>query len=139
MCDDRRHHRKQRACGENRYSRPMRTGWIAWLVVVVSAAACGDNLKPKEPQDAGMDAFKPGCGNGVVEGAEQCDDGAENDGPGARCNSVCNWVCNADNECADLEPCNGAETCVEHRCVAGTQETDGTTCGTAKLCRNGSC
>jgi cysteine-rich repeat protein len=114
----------------------MRIGGLA--VVILIAAACGDNLKSKN-QDAGIDAFKPGCGNGVVEGAEQCDDGSANDGPDARCNGVCNWVCTVDTDCADTEQCNGAETCVEHRCVAGTEQNDGVTCGTAKLCRNGSC
>jgi cysteine-rich repeat protein len=116
----------------------MRTGWIA-AALIIFAVGCGDNRKAGEPQDAGADGPKVGCGNGVVEGAEQCDDGAENDGPNARCNGVCNWVCNADNECADLEQCNGAETCVEHRCVAGTQQSDGMSCGSAKLCRNGAC
>jgi cysteine-rich repeat protein len=119
--------------------RGMRTGWIA-VAIVLLAAACGDNMKSGDPKDAGADGPKVGCGNGVVEGSEQCDDGAENDnGPNARCNGVCNWVCNLDTDCADIDPCNGAETCVEHRCVAGTEASDGTTCGTAKLCRNGAC
>jgi cysteine-rich repeat protein len=113
----------------------MRIGGLA--VVILIAAACGDNKS--KPADAGIDGTEPGCGNGVVEGTEQCDDGIENDGPNARCSGVCHWVCTADNECGDNEQCNGAETCVEHRCVAGTEEADGTSCGTAKLCRNGSC
>jgi cysteine-rich repeat protein len=117
----------------------MRTGWIASLVVVVMAAACGDNLKPKDPQDAGIDVPVFLCGNGVIDGTEQCDDGTANGTPGARCTTQCIWTCLDDTWCADTDPCNGAETCVDHACVAGTEQADGTTCGDSKLCRNGAC
>jgi cysteine-rich repeat protein len=118
--------------------RGMRTGWIA-VVIVMFAAACGDNKKFNGPQDGGTDTAGPLCGNGVIDGAEQCDEGDANGNQDGRCSDVCNWVCNVDTDCADTEPCNGAETCVDHRCTDGTQQDDGTSCGTAKLCRNGSC
>ncbi|HSD89000.1 MAG TPA: DUF4215 domain-containing protein [Kofleriaceae bacterium] len=112
---------------------------IGVLLLVLLACACGDNLKNSVPQDAGPDATTFKCGNGVVDTNEDCDDGDANGGPGARCDTTCHWVCTGDNWCDDLEPCNGAETCVEHRCVAGTDLSDGTTCGTGKLCRNAAC
>ncbi len=115
----------------------MRTGRIA-LVFVCLVVGCGDNLKPKE-QDAGIDALMPVCGNGVVEGVELCDDGEANGTQDARCTTACRWTCFADTDCADTDPCNGTETCVEHRCVLGTVQDDGTSCGTGKLCRNGAC
>jgi cysteine-rich repeat protein len=114
----------------------MRTGWIALVIVVV--AACGDNLKSKQ-QDAGIDGTAMKCGNGVVDSPEECDDGAANGGQGARCTTACRWSCYSEAECADTDPCNGAETCVDHVCTAGTPQADGTTCGTAKLCRDAAC
>ncbi|HEY5950496.1 MAG TPA: DUF4215 domain-containing protein [Kofleriaceae bacterium] len=79
------------------------------------------------------------CGNGVIDGTEQCDDGMANGTPNARCTTQCIWTCIDDSWCADTETCNGAETCVDHACVAGTDLADGASCGTAKLCRAGVC
>jgi len=117
----------------------MRTGGFA-AVFVIFIVGCGDNLKPKEPQDAGTDGPAVTCGNGVVEDNEQCDDGATNGSPGARCTTQCIWTCLDDTWCTDNEPCNGPETCVDHACVpAANNEPDGTSCGTGKICRNGAC
>jgi cysteine-rich repeat protein len=118
--------------------RGMRTGWIA-VVIVMFAAACGDNKKFNGPQDAGIDTSRYKCGNGVVDDPEQCDDGDANGGQDARCTTDCRWVCSSDAECTDGDPCNGTDTCVDHVCVTGAEQPDGTTCGDAKLCRNGSC
>lgn len=106
---------------------------FAVLVVVVG---CGDN-KASVQSDSGIDM--PGCGDGHVDENEDCDDGDSNGAPGGRCNVVCHWVCLEDAHCADGEACNGTETCSDHRCVAGTDQPDGTTCGDGRLCRNAAC
>ena len=110
-----------------------------WIALALSAVfACGDNKKG--PEDAGSDDGPTDlCGNGVVEGNEQCDDGDANGTQGARCKTNCTWTCTGDTFCTDNEPCNGEETCVDHACVAGTAEADGASCGTGKLCRNQVC
>ena len=50
-----------------------------------------------------------GCGNGVVDGEEQCDDG--NDVPKDGCENDCTFSCEADAQCEDGDPCNGLGTC----------------------------
>jgi len=82
------------------------------------------------------------CGNGIVEGSEQCDFGTANNGPGTGCESNCTFSCTSDTQCADTNPCNGAETCASvtvsghtgQKCAAGTAEANGTNCGTAHIC-----
>lgn len=112
---------------------------IALWGLLAVIAACGDNLKSNVPMDAAPDVPVDTCGDGVVEGVEQCDDGDANGTSGARCTTGCVWVCVTDVVCTDMDPCNGTETCVDHACVAGTALNDGESCGTGKLCRNGAC
>ncbi len=52
---------------------------------------------------------KAGCGNGVKDGSEQCDDGNQTNGDG--CENDCTWSCQSDADCDDNNPCTGAETC----------------------------
>ena len=89
------------------------------LLALLALAACGDNYKPGVPQDAGIDADKVPCGNGVVEGVEECDDGPQNGVEGARCMTSAVGL-QGRHVVRDTELCNGTETCVDHRCVAGT-------------------
>jgi cysteine-rich repeat protein len=113
---------------------------IALWGLIVIVAACGDNLKSNVPKDAAPDdAPALTCGNGTVEGTEQCDDGDANGTANARCTTQCTWVCTDDSWCTDNEPCNGTETCVDHACVPGTPADDGDSCGDGKLCRNQVC
>lgn len=76
-----------------------------------------------------------GCGNGVVDGAEDCDD--MNETPGDGCETDCTFSCAADEDCDDSLNCTGTETCdvTAHVCVAGTMLdcTDGDGC-TDDLC-----
>lgn len=64
-----------------------------------------------------------GCGNGVKEGSEECDDGNTDDTDG--CTKFCKYTCSADADCDDGNKCNGTETCntTTHRCSAGTAVT----------------
>jgi hypothetical protein len=68
------------------------------------------------------------CGNGTVDPGEECD-GASG------CLADCTWGCLMDAECDDGDPCNGAETCSNHQCAAGTTLAcdDGEPC-TADVC-----
>lgn len=86
------------------------------------------------------------CGDGVVQGSEQCDFGSGN-GPGTGCETSCTFSCSSSTQCADANPCNGAETCSSvtvngntgQKCAAGTPEADGTSCGPAKICLAQAC
>lgn len=61
-----------------------------------------------------------GCGNGVVDAGEDCDDMNEVDSDG--CTTLCAFTCTADSDCDDMVMCTGIETCdlETHTCVAGT-------------------
>ncbi len=86
------------------------------------------------------------CGNGLVEGNEQCDFGTGN-GAGTGCETNCTFSCSSSAQCADTNPCNGAETCASvtvnghtgQKCTTGTPETNGTNCGTAHICVSQTC
>lgn len=86
------------------------------------------------------------CGDGVVEGSEQCDFGAAN-GAGTGCEAGCTFSCASNANCVDANACNGVETCgpvtvnghAGQKCFAGTPEANGTNCGTAKICIASAC
>lgn len=71
-----------------------------------------------------------GCGNGVVDAGEDCDD--MNDVEGDGCDADCTFSCNEDIDCSDGDVCNGSEVCdmASHACSAGTPEdcSDGDAC-----------
>jgi len=82
------------------------------------------------------------CGNGSLEGTEECDDGnlSTNDG----CNNDCSFTCVAGDpkrdKCDDGNPCNGVEACgTDHACAAGTPLGNGDDCGSGKICVGGNC
>jgi hypothetical protein len=72
---------------------------------------------------------------------EQCDDGNTANGDG--CDASCQYSCQADADCNDGDACNGTETCAAvtggKKCKAGTSQTDGTACGTGRVCLKSSC
>ncbi|MEM9194292.1 MAG: putative metal-binding motif-containing protein [Myxococcota bacterium] len=61
-----------------------------------------------------------GCGDGMVDGDEVCDDGNDVDGDG--CDTDCEPTCIEDTQCSDGNPCNGEETCdtATSLCTPGT-------------------
>lgn len=62
----------------------------------------------------------PGCGNGVLSGTEECDDGNTEDDDG--CDNDCTFSCESDDECQNETVCDGVETCDvgTHTCRPGT-------------------
>ena len=52
----------------------------------------------------------PGCGNGVPDSGEECDD--MNTIAGDGCELDCTFTCELDVECDDGNPCNGLEECL---------------------------
>lgn len=133
------------------------SGVVAGGAVSASFAGCGGSTNglaeldagddgttaDADPLDGTPDSTKAVCGDGVVEGLEQCDDGAKNGTAGDGCTSDCTWVCASDGgspTCNTGDICTGKGTCTAmHTCVDGTPPEAGTTCGTGMICRNMTC
>lgn len=78
------------------------------------------------------------CGNGKLEGEEECDDGNFVGADG--CENNCDVTCKSAGDCDDADPCTGTEACgANHACSAGTPLSDGTACGEGLVCVNGNC
>jgi cysteine-rich repeat protein len=101
---------------------------------------CSSNVKGIDDMGTGGGGDdQPSCGNGVIDLNEDCDDGPANGTLGDKCTNACQFACALDVNCDDGDACNGAETCVDHGCVAGTTADDGTSCGTSMVCNGGNC
>jgi len=94
----------------------------------VSDGVCGD-------VGEGPRCLSAGCGNGVAEAGEACDDG--NDVGGDGCEADCTFSCTADTDCDDGNVCTGTETCdtATHVC-AGTAPLD---CTAPSACQDSRC
>ncbi len=134
--------------------------WGLAVAASLSASGCGwfDTYPAPCPVDAGnggaggfagasgttgdSGADGPVCGDGIVSGSEECDNGTAN-AKGSGCETDCHFSCHADADCDDGDPCNGAETCQAvaggQACKAGTPAVDNTTCGTGGYCKSGVC
>ena len=86
-------------------------------MVVVSD---GDRRSRAIPPSKGGVCLKAGCGNGVKDVGEDCDDGNVDDTDG--CTKLCKFTCASDADCDDGNKCNGTETCTvaTHKCKVGT-------------------
>jgi cysteine-rich repeat protein len=93
----------------------------------------------------GGSCVAPSCGNTIVEGSEDCDDGNSTNGDG--CDNDCTYSCTAAADCDDGDDCNGTESCntTTHVCAGGTALGDGTVCdrdgmaGTRDICLSSTC
>lgn len=115
---------------------------------------CATQPNPaQEGTDCGMGGLckqgvcaAPVCGDGLVEGAEQCDFGAGN-GPNTGCETTCMFSCGKmPDTCPDANTCNGVEVCstvvvnggTGQACLAGQQAPDCSACA-GGLCKSGAC
>lgn len=65
--------------------------FVLVLCAAVAAVACGDNLKPSNP-DAAVDANQQAlCGNNVLDPNEDCDDGDQQ--TDTTCDNTCHFTC----------------------------------------------
>jgi cysteine-rich repeat protein len=106
-------------------------GLTAFLIPACSTDSSGTGDTPAA-NDAGDDSSTEGgdndhpvCGNGFVEGTEQCDDGNMVNGDG--CENGCIFSCKeGSTTCDDGNACNGTESCgADHICKMGTGLADG--------------
>lgn len=81
----------------------------------------------------------PVCGDGDVNGGDECDDGNGIEADG--CDNDCTFSCVDSAACDDGELCNGEELCdtAAHICVQSTSAPDGTDCALMSQCRAGAC
>ena len=87
------------------------------------------------------------CGDGILSGTEQCDDGAKNGTAGDGCSYGCAFVCVPGDPTLGDPACNtsgnvclGTATCqADHTCKPGTPLANGASCGTGEICTNGVC
>lgn len=127
---------------------------LAALLAAPALIGCGGSSLDVQPtDDAGDDASdapkdgpdddNPVCGNGFKEGPELCDEGANNGGPSAACQTDCTWTClnvPGNTQCDDKNPCNGVESCSDaHTCQNGTPVAENGACGTGMICRSNLC
>jgi cysteine-rich repeat protein len=82
----------------------------------------------------------PGCGNGIVEQGEQCDDGAANGQPGDCCTATCQFgaagtVCTDDGDLCTLDVCDGAGICAHPIAPAPTCTPPNVAMGASLLMR----
>lgn len=88
---------------------------IVICAIVLAASACGSNSMSGD--DNTGDAGPPGCGDGVVAGAEQCDDGNKNQFDGCL------------NDCTAVAPLAPTAMTWQYFEIPGTTCNDGTPAG----------
>jgi len=78
----------------------------------------GGEVPADAEHDPADDAPPSECGDGSVDGAEECDDGNGTDGDG--CDSDCTWTCEEASECDDVDACtDDACDVASHTCSHG--------------------
>ncbi len=111
---------------------------LGWVIVVLTTAACGSVSDPEGE-----------CGDGIINGAETCDEGGANGAATSCCTATCQLapvtaVCrDAVGECDAAETCDGARaTCPNDVFVADGSSCTGNglaTCSAADTCTAGVC
>ncbi|NQY91832.1 MAG: hypothetical protein HRT46_09255, partial [Deltaproteobacteria bacterium] len=92
-------------------------------------------------QDMGW-ALATGCGDGVLDVGEDCDDG--NTLGGDCCSSSCTFetagsTCTDDGDACTTDTCDGAGTCDHPAAADGSACDDGIACTTGETCQAGAC
>ena len=114
----------------------------------VSAIVNGGNSKPANVDSVRITVSYVTCGNGVIDGSEQCDDGAANGTAGSCCAADCTFkangtACTDDGNPCTTDICNGSSNLCQHPagnagtvCRAAANECDlAETCtGTSTSC-----
>jgi cysteine-rich repeat protein len=107
---------------------------------------CGANLVCKAGACISPTAT---CGNGILEGGEDCDLGASN-GPGTGCETICKFSCTGpgtQGSCVDINACHVTPMCTAvmvdgkpaQKCVTGANKVDGVACGVGSICIGAVC
>jgi hypothetical protein len=82
------------------------------------------------------------CGDSMVNGDEQCDDGRDGDDEDG-CTDECRWSCEVDDDCNDGFECNGVESCITsgplRLCSEGTLPLDRSPCVYRDTMEDGLC
>src|SRR5205814_7874771 len=102
-------------------------------VAATSSYAADGTLGGPRAWAAAIATYTAGCGNGTVEGSEQCDEGANNGTSGSCCNIDCAFTA-AGTECrAAADACDVAETCTgsSSSCPADGLAASGAVCRAA--------
>jgi cysteine-rich repeat protein len=124
-----------------------------------NGTTCGGSTGDGGAADGGVSGICQGgvctaaaCGDGVLEGSEQCDWGSKN-AAGAGCELDCKFSCaKSPDSCVTTDLCAGTNACATvsapsgatgggQMCVKGTPPANGTKCGAnnAGTCQGGSC
>jgi cysteine-rich repeat protein len=84
------------------------------------------------------------CGDGVVEGAEQCDDG--NTASGDCCSTTCQYEAtgascgsSSDTACDNVDTCNATGVCQANNEPNGSSCSDDNSCTQTDSCQSGAC
>jgi cysteine-rich repeat protein len=146
-------------------SMQLRPFWSLFLVLAITSIGCGGGNKNQatggsggngggttskgdagetsngeNTADGGGGNGSETCGNGKVDGLEECDDRNSDDEDG--CTSLCEFSCHEDTDC-ESDPCNAGGKCdVEktHACIPGAKTKDnGESCGDNAECYEGKC
>ena len=111
----------------------------------LDADSDNDGVDDGDEVTAGTDpndpASGPDCGNGEVEGSEECDDGNTSNDDGCLSNCQDAECTPGDGSCGDNNPCT-TDACQNGRCVNNNNTNtcnDGVACTSNDRCAQGSC
>ena len=122
---------------------PTTTPTSTWTSTATPTATPTETATPtKTATPTATPTKTPACGNGEVEGSEQCDDGNTTDGD--CCSATCNFEasgapCASDGvECTD-DTCNGVGLCLHPNKPNGSSCGGVNQCVTSETCTDGVC
>jgi dienelactone hydrolase len=110
------------------------------LALALSLAGCPAAPDSAVDTDETDPSIPDGCGDGLVDGSELCDDGALNGTTACGCTSACAWPV-AGVTCDDSDPCTADDACdVAGACVGPADPCDdGDACTVDTCAPDGAC